>query len=555
MTAKNGHNGKLNLSWLTSFDALDLDVLDIRPEGQEMAKLTESIVHAIGRPVDPFAVTATLESMGWRDMDARELFNKKDLFELGREIYYRCQLYPQKNGRHNSNGQMHRSESEIKSFLRYYGRGSLFMLPIVAQILVLFFLRFSLWASLDLSQAQATVVAIGTILSFIVTGGFVQSIGRDTIYYLSMKQYLLVKKSFYKQLTLGVGVICLFAFSLFVFNLIFPFYGLRMSIVMLTYFVLLALLWLLLSILYVIKHYVAILAVTLLGVVPVYLIMHYADWGIYRAHFTGLVVANILAFGYGYLWLRLKSQGGDEEARLPRVSTMTYLLSPYFIAGLVYFVFLFADRLVGWSAANGEALPFIIWFRTPYELGMDWALVSLLLTVAMLEYSIERFSRLLVPKQQSCSIRAVRRFSTFFRRFYKRQFILLIVIGTISIFVTYFAILLLRRWDSVREIHDFFSHRITFFTFYFAAPGYFFLSVGLLNTLLFFTLSRPGFTLKSILPALATDVAIGFAASRWFGYEYAVLGLLAGGLVYALVSTGYIRKYLKDLDYYYYSAF
>jgi len=555
MVDRNGHNGKVDLSWITSFEPVDLSFIDVDVSNQDLTRLSEKVVDLIGKPMDSYAVTATLESMGWRDIDAKEVFGKNDLFELGSEIYHYCMVHSNGNGKGDEKKRNSKGENSIASFFRYYARGSLFMLPIVTQILALFIFRFSLWASLDFSEAQATIVAISTIFSFIVTSGFMQAIGRDTIHYLSMEKFVLLKKSFYKQIRVGLLTTYVVAIGFVCLNSIAPFYSGRMILIIISYFILMSQLWLFLSLLYVIKHYGVIVLITTLSIIPVYLVMHYTDWGIYVAHFIGLACANISAFAYGYTWLHIKTAGRDQHEHLPKTSIMTYILSPYFIGGLAYFVFLFLDRLVAWSTVYKDPVPYLIWFRTPYELGMDWALISLLLTVAMLECSIEYFSKLLIPKQESLSLKYVQKFRRFFKRFYKKQLILLVIIGSISIIVTYFGVNSLRRFDHIQEIHDFFSNRITFFTFYIAAAGYFFLAIGLLNGLLFYTLSQPGFMLKSIVPGIGVNLTIGILASRWFGYEYAVIGLLAGSIVFALLTMKFAKRYFAHLDYYYYASF
>ncbi|NOY58090.1 MAG: hypothetical protein GXO75_04020 [Calditrichaeota bacterium] len=548
----NGNNGKTDFRWLSSYESIDFSILDGAYSGHELKDITRIILKSIGRPMDAYAVTSTLESLGWRDIDAQENFNKKNLFELGAAVYSKCIEQPVKN---NAVMRSLEKEEPLKSFIIRFSQGSLYILPIIGQILALFFLRFSLWASLDFTESQATTVATGTIFSFIITGGFMQSIGRDTIHYLSLKNLLLVKKSYYKQLWTGIKTVCLFAISFVLINFFLPFFNFQMAFVIAIYFVLLSLLWLSLSILYVIKHYAAILIITLIAIGPVYLFMHYTQWGIYTAHFAGLLTANLLSLIYGYEWLQRKTRGLESSIKLPKRSIMAYVLSPYFLIGFLYFTFLFTDRIIAWSTFSRDPSPYLIWFKTPYELGMDWALVSLLFTVAILEYIIEKFSKLLIPKQVQTFAQDSARFNKTFIRFYKKHLVLFALTGSLSILISYFAISRLQVFGHLEIVQDFFSNHITFFVFYLAAIAYFFLALGLLNCLAFFTLSRPFFAIKAISVSIVVDLAIGIFSSRQFGYEYAVVGLLAGAIVFAFISTIYARKFFSNLDYYYYSAY
>lgn len=548
----NGNSGKKDFPWLSSYESIDFSILDAAYSGRDLMDIARIILKSIGRPMDAYAVTSTLESLGWRDIDARDKFNKKDLFELGTDIYGKCIEQPAKTNTFKLNQER---EGPFRNFVVHFSQGAFYILPIIGQILALFFFRFSLWASLDFTEAQATTVAMGTIFSFVITGGFMQSIGRDTIHYLSMENLLLVKKSYYKQLWTGTKVVCLLAISFVLLNFLFPFFTFQMAVVITIYFVLLSLLWLSLSILYVVKHYAAILVITLVGIGPVYFVMHHTHWGIYTAHFTGLFTAILLSLIYGYEVLHRKTRGLKSSLKLPKRSIMAYVLSPYFLVGFLYFTFLFIDRIAAWSTFSRDPSPFLIWFKTPYELGMDWALASLLFTVAMLEYIIERFSKLLIPKQAQTFARNSARFNKAFIHFYKKHLLLFVLTGAFSILVSYFAISRLQVFSHLEIVNDFFSSHVTFFVFYFAAAAYFFLAMGLLNCLAFFTLSRPFFAIKAISVSIVVDVAVGILFSRQFGYEYAVVGLLAGAITFATITTIYVRKFLSNLDYYYYSAY
>jgi len=213
------------------------------------------------------------------------------------------------------------------------------------------------------------------------------------------------------------------------------------------------------------------------------------------------------------------------------------------------------DRILAWSA--GPPPPeFIIWFNTPYELGMDWALLSLVITISILEFSIHSFSLKLIPAQKNAFITKLDQFNKYFRSFYRKQILLLFVFGIISVLISYFGVLSLRVFeDSVPEIADFFANPMTFRIFWWASIAYVFLIYGLMNSLFFFTLNRPEMVMYSMMGSLFVNFVIGFLCSRLFGLEYAVIGLFAGSVVFA-VSTGIMAKrFFKHLDYFYYSAY
>jgi len=267
------------------------------------------------------------------------------------------------------------------------------------------------------------------------------------------------------------------------------------------------------------------------------------------------VVAMMVYTMSDFRLLAAMTAGDLRLGKLPRPSVRAYLVAPYFIYGFFYFLNLFLDRIVSWSAPHPEIPPYVIWFRTPYELGMDWALISLVLTLALMEFVIQEFSHFQLPVQKAVKFANLDHYTKFFKSLYDRFFIVLLGVGIADIFVTYFGVLYFRQFSGVQEIRNFFASPITFITFYGASAGYFFIALGLYNSLFFFTLSRPEFVLKSIIPATAVNLLVGLFASRWFDYQYGVLGLVAGGLTFAFLSWRYARRFFRQLDYYYYSAF
>ena len=49
-------------------------------------------------------------------------------------------------------------------------------------------------------------------------------------------------------------------------------------------------------------------------------------------------------------------------------------MAPYFAYGLVYFSFLFADRIMAWTG-RADYRQYFFWFQADYEVGLNWALL------------------------------------------------------------------------------------------------------------------------------------------------------------------------------------
>ena len=526
---------------------------------EELESAATEVRGVIGKPIDAWAVAAALESLGYRDIDAIDRFRKKNVFELANHIH--ALILDGKGDVRKKPGVTRRkkkSEGKLRRIVRYYGKGAVTAMPMMGQIACILLLRYSLWAWVDFTEAQATIVALGTLLSFIVTGGFIQSIGREGIRLVGSENYFIAEKICWKLVekgtitVLGVGVL------IFLANLAIPLYDTRLTLVSLMYFLLLSELWLYSSVAVVLSRPMAVLVITLAGVIPVYFVMEYTSLGIYIAHWSGMGFALILIMLYTMVVFRRTAEKTIPElksGRLPKPSVRAYLIAPYFVYGVFYFLNIFIDRFVSWSAPSPEPPPYMFWFRTSYELGLDWALISLVFTLALLEYIIHEFSHFQIPAQKAVKCFHVEDYVGFFRRFYRKFLILVVVIAVIDIFVTYVGVLYFRQFNEVKEVREFFSSPTTYLVFYAASVGYLLIAIGLYNNLFFFTLSRPEFVLRSIIPATAVNLVVALVASRCIHYEYGVLGLVAGGATFAVLSTRYARGLFRNLDYYYYAAY
>jgi len=536
-------------------------------------QLADEVMERIGWPLDKWAVAATLESIGMRDADAVQEFGKEDIFDLAEDIYARCQARGWESVGEKGPRELTLRE-RLGRFFKFYIQGLFFALPMAGQIFAVLFLGYSLWASLQFSEREATVVAVGTILSLVVTGGFVQAIGRKGLFYLEQGGYILAREVCLRFIKTGTLAVIEVGLVLYLANLMWPFFSRSMLAVVLMYYLLLSELWLFLAVLYTLRERIATLLLTLLGALIVYLAMKFTPWGIFVAHGMGLAIADALIFAWGYRALsrRARETGVELElARLPRGSILTYSVAPYFLYGMLYFGYLFVDRLVGWSAGEIPP-PYVIWFRTSYEWGLDVALLSLVFTIAALEYTINEFSSLIIPVQKGFNAHHLSRHNSFFKRFYLRQSVLLFVVALISVLgvrwgATEFAEHLLiphpvftgidveATGASSAAAVRVFDDPVILFILTWGVVGYSLLVWGLLSAVFFFSLSRPGFVLRTIALALVVNLLTGFILSRAISYEYSVLGLVAGSLVFGALSTWYAHKVLNHLDYYYYSAY
>ena len=527
-----------------------------------VAELKTKVKELVGNPLSAWAVAATIESLGVREIDVQNDYGYDSIFQLAQQIYSELKEEAREK-QHDEADSLEEMESgnlwdRIKFFGRHYGKGLLFSLPMISQIAAVIIFRYSLWAWLEFNEAQATVVAFGTITAFVLTGGFIQVLGRSVSSYKSSDNYELAFKASKEIIKAGVTTIAVAAGLFYVINLIIPFYPMPMMVLAIVYMVLISLLLLASGVLYALERQVSILVIILLGTFVVLFNMEVLNLGIYLSQWFAMALTTVTLGGYGYLFFRLKIKNSSQqtvEQTLPQPEVRFYINYRYFVYGLSYFLFLFIDRILAWSAGPPPP-PYIVWFNTPYELGMDWALLTLVLSVAVLEYSVQLYSRKLVPLQEKVKFGQLKSFNDYYKKFYFKQLALLVVISIFSIVITYFAVNSLRVFEGdVSEIRDFFANPMTTEVFWLASISYVFLNIGLLHSLFFFTLNKAKFSMYSMLAAVGVNFFVGYLCSRMISLEYATIGLMAGSICFAAVSGYFAKQFFKRLDYYYYSAF
>ena len=518
-------------------------------------ELAAAVAFRIGRPVDSWAVVAALESEGWRDVDAQERFGRRDLFRLGEDLYPACLAHSVRPGAGAERDDDRESAARLASgWAASYGRGLLYALPVTGQIAALVWLGYSLWASVRLTEGGATMIAMGTIASFVVTAGFVQALAHETSRLLGHKLGGQARRMAFRIAGLGAAAVAVTGVLGFVVNLVVPFYPAELAVVGTTYYVLLGWLWLALALLYAEERLWAVGAATTLGILPVWGAVAGLGWGIHTAHALGLAVAVAVALAWA-VW-RLGSRAGRREAAgppppLPRASTVLHTTLPYVAYGVLYFSVLFADRVVSWSASGDDPLAYPIWFRTDYELGMDWALAVIFAMLAAVPFSVRRMSGQI---HELTHVTDPAQASVHMRRQYFRHLAVLAAIGVAAVAGVWWGGL----WVGTHGpalLEPIFRPGVTRTVFAVAALGYFCFSIGLMNGLVFLAQGQTGRVLQPLAWALAVDLAVGFVATRVWGYEHAGWGLLAGCALFAAVTTRHALRMLRRADYFAYAAY
>lgn len=516
------------------------------------------ITDRIGIPLDEWAVAATLEATGMRDLDAREKHGYEDLFGLARDLHVLIMASPPKIEAGKRAGNKPETQGErTRRFLKHLFQGSFFAMPMIGQIICILTTRYSLWASLDFTEMQATLIGLGTVGSFAITGGVIMTIGRQGTAYRSMKAYSLLEKVCKQLVGLGLLLATLVWIFALLANMFVPFLGGWAFTTASLYYIALCAMWLALGLLYMLGKHAWSFGVTLSGGLLVGVQVRLLGFDVEWSQLSSIFLASIVAFLVAARAIRKLRP--DEDAKLaasplPPPDVAAGILAPFAVYGLGYFTFLFLDRLLAWTAP-GRPLPMPVWFHTPYELGMDWALISLLVPMAYLEHVIHEFGPRIMREQDQLTYDRMPEHRSSMVQFGLRSLLVTAVFSVVSIIVTYYAVRALRAFDDVQEIRDFFASPITENVFWFAAVGYQLLTWALMVGLLFFTLARGNVVVKAMWRCLALCLVVGFAASRLLAPEWAVLGFVAGTVYFAFTMLRAGLGLGRGIDYYYYSAY
>lgn len=510
-------------------------------------EVTEKQLH----PENHYEVAAILESMGWNDARAVSTFGASDIFELALEIFNvineDISFSSFEEGKKYS--LFHKTNVIIKGFIR----GAIFALPMAISVIAMLTLRFSLWSYEYLSVELATCIAIGTIFSFLTVGGFMQAIARRGFLYLRQGYYNLARKITTYFIKIGYILTAVITLSFLLFNLIFEVFPYGMMIIIIVYYVFLCAIWFSVTVLYILEREFTFTGLIAGGIAIVYVLFVLLKMNIIVSQIIALAVVAIVGMIIIFYFFHIeeKKMAKGIEPSLPKKSITLYTTYPFFAYGFLYFAFLFVDRIIGWST-NNFYMPYIIWFRGAYELGLDFALLMLIVPMGACEVVVSNLMDELQENQKSSFGTDISIIVSKFRKLYFRRLIMVAGIALLSAVFTYFMVLYLEYYPPPGFRSGFLSNYVTHFVLIIGLISYSIVSVALMNCVTLFSLSQPEMAGRAVLISLVVNIIIGFLLSRWIQYYYSVFGLLGGSIVFLILSTKKILQVFKNLDYYLY---
>ena len=519
---------------------------------QDLQDVTDEILLNREKPSDHFEVAAILESNGWSDKRAFETFGFENVFEMSKKVWKMIQhsvvfapFTPMRKIVYR--------EYPI-AFLKSFFKGAVFALPMAISVISMLVIRFSLWSYVNFSAEIATAIAIGTILSFLTIGGFTQAIARQGYGYIKQGYYGMAKLSTFFFVRLGYYLSISIVVLLILMNFFLGIFSIRMLTLIVLYYFILNAIWLSVTIMYILDKELIFSGLMVLSIGLIVLLFLVFKIDIIVSQVISLAVVALLGALIAlalFLAQARKNKKDGNEPTLPRKTIILNSVSQYFLYGFSYFAFLFSDRVIAWSTSD-VYMPYIIWFRGEYELGLDFALLTLIIPMGFVEYIIRAMMESISGAQKDYYMYEVDKMYRRYRKMYLVRLGIMAVISIISGILIYLLLMLFR--NGYFPFIDITITPITFFVFIIALIGYSFVAMGLMNTEILFCVSQVKMANRCIMPALLTTILVGFVLSRWIHYSYAVVGMAVAALLFFILGTIRVLHVLKKLDYYLYKA-
>jgi hypothetical protein len=513
----------------------------------------QEIIDLIGTPKDRWEIAAQLEVMGLRDVDARNDYGARDLFELAGRIYGWFV-----EGRFRYEPEREDPEPRVSPavrFLKNYATGLTFSLPMALQAVTMLTWGYGVWGAIDMDLRTGTAIALGFIASYIVTGGFMQTIVRRGLFYIYQQEPWLARWTALRAWSLAVRIMLALLVPALLLNALFGLLPWTMVLTAAGYYVALSILWLNWALIYLVRKTWLFLVTTAVALAAVLIAAKVFGASPLLANAIGLTIADALSFGLALLHLN-RLTTARKLVNPPRLTILVYSTSRFFLYGLLYNTFLFADRIIAWTSSTGreDFPPYGFWLNVRYELGMDLALIVVMLLSGVVEHAAQRFSELLIPREKKVKSVDTADFINASHTAHRTRVLRLAAAAFVAVAMAIVVTLALRNATSL-PIHGAIMATTTMNVFAIATVAYVIFMFALQNVLMLLTLSRVELVARAVAIALAVNVTVGFVCSRALHYSYAAFGLLAGAVALVYLTSRSMKSVVDELDYHYYAAY
>ena len=520
--------------------------------------LVAEVQRSCPRPVNMLQVAALLESAGVTDTVARQRYLHADVFALANVITRQMPKVIDAPGadRHLADVPCERRVETAMDYLR----GPLALLPILLlSLTIMVYEGFGQWHA-----AQILTLSMAMIGSLLVTSGFVQVISRKGSNYLSQGYVLAARRVV--TVILGVALVTvIITAGLFVSLLLFVGWLSPSDVGLLIFtYVSMSLLWLIAGVFFLLKQahwFGAALAVGL--IVSCLSLLGLGMTGLASgiimlvAAIAGMI--SVLAVATIVIRRALSRESavssvGNQAIALPSPAQLLVGLALFFGYGVLYVVFVLSGHIGGWVAAlRSAAIPMEA--IGTIEVSLTLALMGYILAGGVAERTMRRFWQRVRIYQSATSQARPAGFNRTVRDFFLREqanFLVALVLCSCFIWA---AVVALVRFPTSSGATAFTWTAESTYILILGQIGYGLMALGIFNCMFMITLSQPKPATGAVINGIAVTVVVGLGFAFVLPYQYATLGVVAGGLALALSARLRLEAMLKHADYYYFSSF
>ncbi len=509
-----------------------------------LQNLIESIYTNYPNVCDVWEIVAIVEALGYNDRMIQSEFSCPNALVLSQFIYAQRNQFPlpELPDRPPIEPTLNLRE-ELKIFVSQFSHSFIYTIPFIIQ-LILDYLPND--PSKDFLPPELnSLFAIVTMASLITSSGFVQMIGRRGSFYMGLKDPIQANRICIPILWIGILTTILLSLA----SIIFGFYqGIAADeyvILAGVYYAVMSIIWMLFAVVGVQYKFAA--PMILIGIACCFLELRVIlGLSAIEAQFITIVIAFVLLIFLtivNTIKYRAVQPSFGKLVALPRLSVLIYLLTPSFFYGIVYFGFIFADRLAA-TLNTGSIYSLIQGSNLGYQDSMDVALLDLLLIVPLVEYFsyklivywYDRAKHITLAEVDSLAWRLQKKYWSLLSRIFLCFGVLL------SITIALLSILHRSQTDNILTIVG--------------CLGYFCFAIGLFNTIILLSLDRLRDVLNHLVIAMLINFILGYLISSLLGLYLASIGLVVGGIFFAITSSQQTLKAIDRADYcYFYSGY
>jgi hypothetical protein len=412
----------------------------------------------------------------------------------------------------------------------------------------------------------ATSIAVGVVISFIVTGGVQQVFSFRMSFYRLQDNLPLARKEAVRGYWVGFLAIAIAATIFMLMSGISIVSPLQFTLYTVLFLILLGGYRILVTPLYSYRKFVLIaigLAISLTSLYATYYTLKALGvlnpYDVIIAQVVALTILNVItALECLHSILREKRHAIQnlqnqsiyhkpvplKNVKQPRLSVVFIEMLPLYLFGTMFYVLLFSDRLTSWISASG---PILLVYNASYQFGADIAMLVLIPLTGLVYYFLEGLAELLQNESSKTNITNRTELKVKVYRYVAKMFAItgLAAAGCVAVLWQYA--------DQIVQMTN--GQPESVLVLRVGLIAYSLFAFFLANTFISFSFRR--YTTPALLLVLATVAGLGanVMGSHWIESWNPIYGLLASIILVTSISTINTINFIRQTHYFYYAAF